>query len=117
MVEKVEPVKVPINGGALEGTLLGEGCLRDINEKEKTVDHSNMSETKQNPTDTESNSAYTQRGKAKKGTNSQHNERPTTAQPVKENREKGKGVIVDTGHDLELVELDDVALKDVVRPT
>ncbi|KAJ6752500.1 hypothetical protein OIU85_002873 [Salix viminalis] len=116
MVEKVEPVKVPIDGGALEGTLLGEGCLRDINEKEKTVDHSNMSETKQNPTDTESSSAYTQRGKAKKGTNSQHNERPTTAQPVKENREKGKGVIVDTGHDLELVELDDVALKDVVRP-
>ncbi|KAJ6353024.1 hypothetical protein OIU76_002109 [Salix suchowensis] len=52
MVEKVEPVKVPIDGGALEGTLLGEGCLRDINEKEKTVDHSNMSETKRNPTDT-----------------------------------------------------------------
>ncbi|KAJ6418900.1 hypothetical protein OIU84_002134, partial [Salix udensis] len=77
MVEKVEPVKVPIDGGAIEGTLLGEGCSWDINEKEKIVDHSNM---------------------------------------IKENREKGKGVIVDTGHDLELVELDDVALKDVVRP-
>ncbi|KAB5534530.1 hypothetical protein DKX38_017616 [Salix brachista] len=116
MVEKVEPVKVPIDGGALEGTLLGEGCQRDINEKEKIVDLSNMCENKQNPTDTESSSAYTQRGKAKKGTNSQHNAGPTTVQPVKENRAKGKEVIVDTGHDLELVELDDVALKDVVRP-
>ncbi|KAJ6422145.1 hypothetical protein OIU84_027147 [Salix udensis] len=41
---------------------------------------------------------------------------PLRLNQVKENREKGKGVIVDTGHDLELVELDDVALKDVVRP-
>ncbi|KAJ6422514.1 hypothetical protein OIU84_027473 [Salix udensis] len=69
-----------------------------------------------NPTDTESSSAYTQQGKAKKGTNSHHNAGPTTAQPVKENCAKGKGVIVDTRHDLELVELDDVALKDVVHP-
>ncbi|KAJ6686553.1 hypothetical protein OIU79_016349 [Salix purpurea] len=75
-----------------------------------------MSEDKLNPIDTGSSSAYTQRGKAKKGTNYQYNAGPTTAQPVKENREKGKGVIVDTGHDLKLVDLDDDALKDVVRP-